>query len=790
MPARRKRGSWQVILFEPFWIRTSIILTTFVLYAFLFSHFENVFGPTTVVISIIPVALVGWFFGTWAGLIAGILTFPINLLLLERVLENGPETMIGYGIPGTITAIIVGALIGKLGDLSEKFKKELFEHKQAKKKLSQDSRGLEDQLKEERDTIKQIVSSMGEGLLVIDKKLKITMINPAAERLLEVKTKDVVGREWSGLVSTLKGDEKTPKAERSFSQAVNKGKTIITTLGDNHYYLTKSGRKFPVVSTTAPIKEGKKVIGAVKAFRDATSEKELEEQLRKERDRFNLIIASMGEGLLVIDKDYKITLINPTAAKLLETSVSAAIGKNWSDIIKAYKKDSEIPFEKRVSVRVLKMGRTIVTRIEDDHYYVSKSSKKFSVASITAPLFDEEKNIIGAVKVFRDAMAEKEAKSIIEQKVEERTRELRKAKDKISEGWLQLQREKARLTASINSLPLGFFIISKEHDIVYMNSAMKSLLGHSSKKWTFKSLSEHFRKHDISIEDFCAHCRDEVSAYGIDDVPFADKILRLISVPITMPENREAIGSAVVVEDVTEEKLLDRTKDEFLAVASHELRTPLTAIRGSTSLIMNNFADKVTDEDFKEILSDMHQSSIRLIDIVNDFLDVSRLEQGRIEFRGEKVNVIDIINESIEEYKVKAEEKGLALKFNPLDDEIPNALADKNRAKQVLVNLIGNAINFTEKGSITVAVEKDTDFLKIRVSDTGVGITSKNKKLLFKKFQQAGERVLARDVTRGTGMGLYISKLLVEGMAGKIYLEKSKVGKGSTFVFTLPIAKD
>jgi len=107
----------------------------------------------------------------------------------------------------------------------------------------------------------------------------------------------------------------------------------------------------------------------------------------------------------------------------------------------------------------------------------------------------------------------------------------------------------------------------------------------------------------------------------------------------------------------------------------------------------------------------------------------------------------------------------------------------------VLTNLIGNSIKHTHKGKIVVKVEKKDTYVKIQVSDTGIGISEEKQGLLFRKFQQAGEDVQTRDVTRGSGLGLYISKMLVEGMGGKIYLEKSSLGKGSIFAFELPIDK-
>lgn len=511
------------------------------------------------------------------------------------------------------------------------------------------------------------------------------------------------------------------------------------------------------------------------------------DQLAYQRDQANLIISSMGEGLLVIDRDYKISLMNPASEKLLGIPKIEAVGKLWSDIVAAYEGDIKIPFDERTSTVVIKTGKTIVTKLDDDHYYKTIPGQKFPLISITGPLRSNGE-IIGAVKVFRDATSDKDSKRIIEEKVKERTRELEKARDRISAGWLQLQEEKARLTASINNLPLGFFIIDTSHNILILNPAMEDILDYAPKRWKFDILAKLLKKSSVDLKDLCAHCRGDKNSFGLDEVPYNNKILRIISVPIILPEKNEVIGTAVVIDDITEAKLLERSKDEFFAVASHELRTPLTAIRGNTSLIQQYFSDKVKDSDLEEMISDIYSSSIRLIDIVNDFLDVSRLEQGKIEFNKERVDIPTLVAEISRELEAKVKEKNLYLKVEIEDKDLPQAIGDKGRIKQILVNLLGNSINFTNRGGIEIKVSKNKKFVKVGVSDTGRGILVQNQRLLFKKFQQAGERVLARDVTQGTGMGLYISKLLCEGMGGKIWVEKSEAGKGSTFAFEIPIA--
>ena len=132
----------------------------------------------------------------------------------------------------------------------------------------------------------------------------------------------------------------------------------------------------------------------------------------------------------------------------------------------------------------------------------------------------------------------------------------------------------------------------------------------------------------------------------------------------------------------------------------------------------------------------------------------------------------------------------LFLKFAPPAQEIPKVFADNDKTRQIIINLIGNSLKYTEKGGVTVSIEKDESFVKLQVSDTGRGIEEDQQNLLFRKFQQTERSILTRDTTQGTGLGLYISKLMIEGMGGKIASEKSEPNIGSVFSFTLPIERE
>jgi signal transduction histidine kinase len=281
------------------------------------------------------------------------------------------------------------------------------------------------------------------------------------------------------------------------------------------------------------------------------------------------------------------------------------------------------------------------------------------------------------------------------------------------------------------------------------------------------------------------------------DMSFNGRILRLFMAPVideaSEGQKKGALGTVVVLEDITEAKILERSKDEFFSIASHELRTPLTAIRGNTSLIQTYYAELLKDKSLNEMINDIHDSSIRLIAIVSDFLDASRLEQGKMQYNYETFALDKIVESIVYELGGLSKSKGVELKF--LDKEtfklhaLPEVYADKNRVKQIVYNLVGNAMNYTQKGSVTIGIQTLPDHLKVLISDTGRGMTPDAQQLLFHKFQQTGSSLFTRDTTRGTGLGLYISKLMVEQMHGAIRLESSTAGKGSTFSFTIPIAK-
>lgn len=233
-------------------------------------------------------------------------------------------------------------------------------------------------------------------------------------------------------------------------------------------------------------------------------------------------------------------------------------------------------------------------------------------------------------------------------------------------------------------------------------------------------------------------------------------------------------------------KEIDRMKDEFISIASHELRSPLTSIKGYTSLIMEGTFGKIRNDDMKQSLERIMISTERLESLVEDLLDVSRIEQGRMAIKMENMDLAPIIEEIISQFAVNAKEKKLEIVYNKPGEELPPVYADPDRLKQVLVNLISNSVKYTETGSIVVVSEVMEDGrMHVRISDTGIGISPEAQKSLFQKFYRV--KTEKTEGIPGTGLGLWITKRIVEMMDGKIYVESIE-GRGTQMTIVLKLA--
>ncbi len=241
-------------------------------------------------------------------------------------------------------------------------------------------------------------------------------------------------------------------------------------------------------------------------------------------------------------------------------------------------------------------------------------------------------------------------------------------------------------------------------------------------------------------------------------------------------------------------KKLDKAKSEFISIASHQLRTPLTAIKGYISMILEGDYGKLPGKAVKS-MKNVYQSNERLIKLVNGLLSISRIEAGKMEIKKERMSIEPLIESLIEELKPQAQQKNLYLKFKKPKTKMPRLLADKEKLRQVLLNVLDNGLRYTTRGGVTVKLEiKNSkpfgselraELLKIIVSDTGEGMLEDELSKIFQTFSRG--KAGAKLWVEGIGLGLYIAKRFIELQGGKIWAESSGKGKGSTFYVELPI---
>jgi len=258
------------------------------------------------------------------------------------------------------------------------------------------------------------------------------------------------------------------------------------------------------------------------------------------------------------------------------------------------------------------------------------------------------------------------------------------------------------------------------------------------------------------------------------------RVFHEFSAPVQSDEGK-VIGRIYVYRDITKETEVDRMKSDFIATVSHELRTPMTSIKGSLGLVLGGVAGPLP-EDVRELLTIAMNNTDRLVRLINDILDISRIEAGKMEIRRSPQSVADGVHRAVVEMQGYADQRSITM-TTVIPDDLPRVMADPDRLQQVLVNLLSNAVKFSEVGSIvTVTAGREPGGVWVRVEDSGPGIAPEQQAQIFEKFHRIDNAASRR--TGGTGLGLAICKAIIEEHGGQIWVE-SEMGKGSAFTFTL-----
>jgi len=368
------------------------------------------------------------------------------------------------------------------------------------------------------------------------------------------------------------------------------------------------------------------------------------------------------------------------------------------------------------------------------------------------------------------------------------TREAEKMAEERKRTLFDLDTEKSRIRTIIESLPNGVLVTNTGGNVVLMNPASRQLLD-----------VDPAQKHGLSIEnyvpdhDLCRLIREisEGKHVDFDDIPdqefsMTDRKYLLARGQPVLGEKRECLGAVVNFVDISEMKVLDRLKSEFVAKVSHELRSPLSTIHEQLALVIRDLVGDTTAHD-QHILSRAKEKTQGLISLIGDLLDLSRMEEGLICQAPEPVRLETILQNIVDFLGTRANGNKQSLRIDRPDEPLPMLNADPIAIESIFGNLITNAINYTQEGGdIRVAVDLAGINARVQVSDNGFGIGEKYLDKIFERFYRVKD-----DKTRyitGTGLGLPIVKGLVESMGGFIDVE-STPGRGTTFTVLLPVGQ-
>ncbi|GAB4529358.1 MAG: hypothetical protein Kow0063_06380 [Anaerolineae bacterium] len=359
-------------------------------------------------------------------------------------------------------------------------------------------------------------------------------------------------------------------------------------------------------------------------------------------------------------------------------------------------------------------------------------------------------------------------------------------------GMLRHQQEEAsKSQAILESIADGVVVNNPHGNIILMNPAAERILGTQRDQVLNTDVRRMIETFDDPGRTAALAAIDQILAQANtpSEIQVASSTLEIDSQVINahmapvVARQDEFLGVVTILRDITKEVEADRAKSEFISTVSHELRTPMTAIKGYTDLLSGGAVGPLNDNQ-KHFLNVIKNNTDRLIALINDLLDISRIETGRIRFEPTPVKMGEIIADVVEAMAARAQNRGLALTYE-VDAGLPEVMGDRGRLYQVLTNLVGNAINYTPSGSITVEATTAGSAVQVSVRDTGVGIAPEDIGHIFDRFYRADDPVVQE--ASGTGLGLPIVKMFVEMHGGRVWVD-SKKGEGSTFTFILPVS--
>jgi PAS domain S-box-containing protein len=558
------------------------------------------------------------------------------------------------------------------------------------------------------------------------------------------------------------------------------------TIAVHGHLLVSSGLTIAVLSTTLLIL-GLALAGSLGQRLWTLKAKRTEEVLDTSEEKFRLLVEAVKDyAIYMLSPEGIITTWNSGAQRITGYTETEIVGKHISTLytaadIAANMADHELQ-------EALANGH-----FEGEALRVRKDGVQFLANIVLTPLFNRQGTLTGFSKVIRDITELKRAERdmrILNEDLEKR----------VQERTLALQERENQIRTITNSLPALIAQFDKNEKILFANDAFCDWINCDSKNilgTSFKDLlGDAYPLNEKYVREALA---GSMTTYERPSKSRGRRAVLNINLLPEFNQHNEVIGVVVLATDITRHKEFEielktakeaaedanNTKSAFLANMSHEIRTPLGAVLGFSELMA---MEDTTAEERAINIEIIKRNGQLLSNIINDILDLSKVEAGKLEIEQVEVKPADLLNDLYALLNLEASGKGVQLKFSS-EGQIPKVLkTDPTRLRQILFNIIGNAIKFTTRGSVTVTLkwltsEDGVAKLAFVVADTGAGIQPEQAGRLFSLFTQADASTTRK--FGGTGLGLVLSKKLANAMGGDVVLEKSEPGKGSVFVVTI-----
>lgn len=606
-----------------------------------------------------------------------------------------------------------------------------------------------------------LVESLQDMVFVVDVDLVIQFVNKTAAKGLGMKKSEIIGKRVKSVFP--------PKAAKGH---IARLKAVLKSgKGSNHEEPSNLRGKDVWLSTTlTPLKDTKgKVYGIMGFSRDISKSFEAGLEVR----RFKLGIEKSPAAIYLTDINGTIKYANPGFEKIYGYTQDEIIGQNP----RAWKTDR---YDKRFYKNFWKQilaGKSVETEFTN----LTKSGDKVVLQSVVNPIVIDKK-IEGFLAIQSNITPLRKEQERVETYKDQ-------LEALVVSRTLSLELEKAKAETMMQNLAEGILSMDLEGKIQTLNLEAERLLGKASPDVIGKNAMEEFR------------FIDQKGNLITFDGPFIQGVIKSreptrISVNYMRPDqnmiqmggtmapyilNGEVIGVVHTFSDFTKEAELERSKSDFISLTSHQLRTPLTSIKWILEMALSR--DGSLDKWQEEFLADALSSTRRMIDLVNDLLNISRLESDVTEVQWRRIDVSKLIAQVISELVGLANSRGQKISFkNPGPTW---AYIDRKLIGQVVSNLISNALQYSEKGSsVRVTLNKNKKGISIKVIDKGSGISKEDQKQLFKKFFRTS--TASKRSTEGSGLGLYLILKILDLCNGEIEVD-SRLGKGSTFTVTLPL---